>query len=187
MEGQVSVLVLQYWHDLAGVQAPPVQQEGGMCGGLVHAPTNLFGFGVIREVPGFGLPQEMDHFGIATVSGRNARIDLFFRFFLKTNAYRERNSWKVLVQRRPFVSFTATFGNLLLFAVSCWCNIRIMSPPCGRPRNVFLFFFGGSEALLLLQNLCQRLSKISKIIFDCHPVLLVQLTGIHLAFPFKNN
>lgn len=55
-EGLVSVLVLQHGHDLAGVQAPPVQEEGGMCGGLVHAPCNLFGFGVIRETPGFGLP-----------------------------------------------------------------------------------------------------------------------------------
>lgn len=106
VEGQVSVLVLQHGHHLAGVQAPPVQQEGGMCGGLVHAPTNLFGFGVIGEVPGFGLPQEMDHFGIATVSVRNIKgLICFSVFFLKTNAHRERNSWKVLVQRRPFVSF----------------------------------------------------------------------------------
>lgn len=161
-----------------------------MCGGLVHAPTNLFGFGVIREVPGFGLPQEMDHFGIATVSGRNARIDLFFRFFLKTNAYRERNSWKVLVQRRPFVSFFVL--SLLPPLVIC-CFLRF---PVGATLELchhlvadpeILFFLEGSKALLLLQNLCQRLSKSSKIIFDCHPVLLVQLTGIHLAFPFKNN
>lgn len=154
MEGQVSVLVLQYWHDLAGVQAPPVQQEGGMCGGLVHAPTNLFGFGVIREVPGFGLPQEMDHFGIATVSGRNARIDLFFRFFLKTNAYSERNSWKVLVQRRPFVSFFVL--SLLPPLVIC-CFLRF---PVGATLELchhlvadpemFFFFLEGSEALLLL-------------------------------------
>lgn len=143
VEGLVSVLVLQQGHDLVEVQAPPVQQEGGMWGGLVHAPSNLFGFGVIGEVPGFGLAQEVDHFGIATVSGRNAGIDLFFIFsffsekqICTENATVGKSIYKdgtLLVPPSPL--FTATFGILLLFVVSCWCNIRIMSPPCGRLRK----------------------------------------------------
>lgn len=45
-----------------------------MCGGLRHTPCDSFGFGVICVTPGFGLPQEMDHLGIATISEIKMRI-----------------------------------------------------------------------------------------------------------------
>lgn len=55
LERLVSVLLLQHGHHGAGVQGPPVQEEGGVCGGLVHTPCDLFGFGVKSVTPWLGL------------------------------------------------------------------------------------------------------------------------------------
>lgn len=68
VERLVSILLLQHGHHSAGVQDPPVQEEGGMRGGLMHSPCDPFGFGVKCVTPWLGLPEEMDHLGIATIS-----------------------------------------------------------------------------------------------------------------------
>lgn len=68
VEGLVSILLLQHGHHGAGEQGPPVQEERGVGGGLAHIAFELFGFGVVGVTPWLGLPQEMDHLGIATKS-----------------------------------------------------------------------------------------------------------------------
>lgn len=69
VEGLVPVLLLEHGHHLPRVQHPPVQQEGGVGGrGVLGGPPDLPGFGVKRVAPWLGLPQEMDHFGVTSVS-----------------------------------------------------------------------------------------------------------------------
>lgn len=55
-ERLVSKLLVQHGHHSAGEQGPPVQEEGGMCGGLMHTSFYLFGFGVKCVTPWLGLP-----------------------------------------------------------------------------------------------------------------------------------
>lgn len=56
VERLVSILLMQHGHHGVGVQKPPIQKEGGMCGGLLHTPYNLFGFGIKCITPWLSLP-----------------------------------------------------------------------------------------------------------------------------------
>ena len=69
VEGLVTKLLEQHGQHSRGVDFPPHQKVGGMCGVILEVTLEAFPFGVIRVAPWLGFPQEMDHLRIGTIPG----------------------------------------------------------------------------------------------------------------------
>lgn len=75
VEGLFSILLMQHGDHITRVQGPPVEKESRVCGSILLTPWNLFGFGIKCVTPWFGLPQEMDHLGISTISETSITVN----------------------------------------------------------------------------------------------------------------